>query len=569
MARFLFYKVAMFYLPVQSLEPNDLPVLQTRSDRLSFHSGERTDGENSFFHALERASAKRDYSDKQEQRIEEQPAVERNDGATREYEGQRAQAARGRQRRSERADERACERTNGTVSRQGNPEDRTMDRDRVVDAQSPVGSRKVVVTRQAPREATAPVSSAVDSPDNDALMTFSWGAYGNTVKISASGLPEDLLVELFSALKSDFGATWAVDTATGQRLNLAIDTGDVSSNGKDGLSIKVTTDLADGSKSAGEISTLLGMLAQALAEALQKVSEAGVRQSGQTPVSSSKAADTLTLLSKEALANATPAVPAPDQPTDQLKEDFMAAFRALVSGLRAQDRQTTEQGSLDGWTSGQIGSNSLVGVNLPPNVAPEVKAQQSLDLTELLFSKMNLVTPPPSAAESMSRASGFAEKGADLPFEGNGKSGYEGQGSAIQTGIPRQEAQPEASSTISFGSIVSDRLAAVAEQVGLRDKPLDAMLRLKIEGGESLLVGFKDQSGKLIVQVRCADQQVVNLLESQKETIVRHLEAKQISSTISVSPIEEDLTKRQGREQQRNLWGRRREPSNPSIQTSI
>ena len=206
--------------------------------------------------------------------------------------------------------------------------------------------------------------------------------------------------------------------------------------------------------------------------------------------------------------------------------------------------------------------------NLNPilNSAPEVKLPQGTDLTESLLSKVKITISLPGVLEGWN---GTADKGAGLPFEGNGKSGFGEQGATMQTGVQRQEPLVESSNTTSFGSIVADRLAAVAEQVGLRDKPLDITLRLKMEGGESLLVGLKDQAGKLIIQVRCADESVVSLLESQKETIVRHLEAKQISSTISISPIDEDLTRRQGRERPKNTWGRRPEPSNPYIETSI
>jgi hypothetical protein len=166
-------------------------------------------------------------------------------------------------------------------------------------------------------------------------------------------------------------------------------------------------------------------------------------------------------------------------------------------------------------------------------------------------------------------AAGTAEKGTDLPSEGNGKSAFGEQGATMQAGIQRQEPVVVGSNTTSFGSIVADRLAAVAEQVGLRERSLDITLRLKTEGGESLMIGLKEQAGKMIIQVRSADENVVNFLQSQKETIVRHLEAKQISSSISVNAIEEDVSKRQGREQPKNMWGRRREPSDPNIEASI
>ena len=153
--------------------------------------------------------------------------------------------------------------------------------------------------------------------------------------------------------------------------------------------------------------------------------------------------------------------------------------------------------------------NDLNSLNPIMNSTPELKLPQGTDLTESLLSKVKITISLPGVVEG---ANGTADKGAGLPFEGNGKSGFGEQGATMQAGVQRQEPLVASSNTTSFGSIVADRLAAVAEQVGLRDKPLDITLRLKMEGGESLLVGLKDQAGKMIIQVRCADESMVSLL---------------------------------------------------------
>jgi hypothetical protein len=116
---------------------------------------------------------------------------------------------------------------------------------------------------------------------------------------------------------------------------------------------------------------------------------------------------------------------------------------------------------------------------------------------------------------------------------------------------------------------MAERLADVAEQASLRDKPIDIMLRLRMENGDSLFVSLKDQAGKVLVNLRCADQQMYNLLQSQKDTITRQLEAKQVSASISVTPIEEDTTRRHGKEQQRDTWGRQRNPFNPYVEIQV
>ncbi len=198
---------------------------------------------------------------------------------------------------------------------------------------------------------------------------------------------------------------------------------------------------------------------------------------------------------------------------------------------------------------------------------PDSKAVKTIDPVESILAKLKATL---SVAGVAKEVNGAPENTADVPTGGgNGGKSLTPEGAWVQVSL-QQGPPAEASNTTPFGNIVADRLAAVADQVGLRDKPLDVTLRLRMESGESLMVGLKEQAGKIVVQVKSADQNMVGFLESQKETIVRNLESKQVSSTITVSPIEENLAERRGREQQsRERWERRREPENQFIETSI
>jgi hypothetical protein len=143
------------------------------------------------------------------------------------------------------------------------------------------------------------------------------------------------------------------------------------------------------------------------------------------------------------------------------------------------------------------------------------------------------------------------------------------QGASAQSSALSGSQTPDGSRGASFGSIVADRIAAITEQVALREKQIDVLLRLQTEGGESLLVNLKEQAGKILVNVKSGDERILSLLQSQKETIIRHLEEKQVTATISVSPIgNEDLPRREKREQPRHQWARQEKTSNPYVEAS-
>jgi hypothetical protein len=541
----------MLDLPVQSFQPNDLPVFNTRSDLLSSRSRQTADGTTSFSDALEKASASRSHTDEQvHDDAGQQAAIERN-RAAREHEHQTAQTAPVKEQHTE--NHRQADRD--TAVSKTDTQARAQDAAKAA-TQASTQSANTGADSAAQQAAAVVTPSAKGAPDKNVEVTISWSGSGDDLKVNVQGLPQELLTALLAALGNSNGTVQTVALEPSkQTVDSSLDGGSLTSDGNVKLSVKLSLDPADALKGINEIASLI----QSLTEALQKkVSKMIEPDPAQMPITDSKAPGlSVQLLMKEAPANGAP--------TGQgLAERLTAAFKDLVSVSGTQDTQATPNGS--NALNGSTGLNGSNGLNLIPNGASELKLSQGTDLTESLLSRMKVTV---SLAGVVEGAAGTAEKGADLPSEGNGKSAFGEQGATMQAGIQRQEPAAVGSNTTSFGSIVADRLAAVAEQVGLRERSLDITLRLKTEGGESLMIGLKEQAGKMIIQVRSADENVVNFLQSQKETIVRHLEAKQISSSISVNAIEEDVSKRQGREQPKNNWGRRREPSDPNIEASI
>ncbi len=383
------------------------------------------------------------------------------------------------------------------------------------------------------------------------------------MKVSLQGLPEELLNALLAACSNGSNAGQAVaqamtagtanqaDSSASDESGLgSLSDGSAkqasSSDGSAKLTLKVSLNPANIQNSVNQILSML----QALGGALQKNASNTVDlRNGQPQIDDSKACGSQ---ASEVLAQLFPngtrsSGAATNQGTN-------IVFRNFIAESGSQHVTTT------------TATDASSGLSAIPDSLSELKLPRGADLTESLLSKVKVAVSLPGVVEATNEV---VEKEAGPSSEGNGNSSFAEQGASVQVSVQHQDPLAEASTTASFGSIVADRLAAVAEQVGTRERPLDITLRLKTEGGESLMVGLKDQAGKIVVQVRSADENMVGFLESQKETIVRNLEAKQVSSSISVSPIDEDVSKRQGREQQKNMWERRREPANPYIETSV
>jgi hypothetical protein len=84
------------------------------------------------------------------------------------------------------------------------------------------------------------------------------------------------------------------------------------------------------------------------------------------------------------------------------------------------------------------------------------------------------------------------------------------------------------------GSIIADRVEQVVEQYAAKNSSLDMVVRLKIDEKETILVGLKDDGHKISVQIKTGNEGTMNLIQSQKDVITRHLEGKNIYTTILV-----------------------------------
>jgi hypothetical protein len=64
----------------------------------------------------------------------------------------------------------------------------------------------------------------------------------------------------------------------------------------------------------------------------------------------------------------------------------------------------------------------------------------------------------------------------------------------------------------------------------------DLTVRLAVGKEESLVVGMKESGQSVTVEVRASNQGMIDLLQSEKDSIIRHLEAQDIQTNIVIDP---------------------------------
>jgi hypothetical protein len=101
----------------------------------------------------------------------------------------------------------------------------------------------------------------------------------------------------------------------------------------------------------------------------------------------------------------------------------------------------------------------------------------------------------------------------------------------------------------SFTSFVTDRIEKIVEQFSNRVSQMDMVVRLKLDDKETLLVGLKHEGQKIIVDVKASSDGLINLIQTHKNDIARHLEDKNIFTSIFVQPDGERNYERRSQEQ--------------------
>jgi hypothetical protein len=513
----------MMALPAQGFEIREALLLNTIQDRILARLKGSSQGTSQFGAVLEQMSAKASCPRKTEETTQESGHLEEN----------RLRRAEGTASRPRQTDENHGRQKQEGVARHVSPKDncgeksRTSVRERVDGAENPADEATAVE-----RPSVKGRAACLETPKTEVTVRILNAGSDDNLSIAMDGLSEELINSILSGYTEEMGVNQGITLET-LKEGAGDGTAAVSTGGCLQLTAKLSSNPNDALAVMDEILSLIATLT----EALQKNAPNMVNvQIVEVQLNGRQAIDTFAnLLLKEGTRD--PAT---------TPQGLPAVFKDLLGETSTEDVPTISGDAV----------NDMMESGLPEDAS----------LAESLLAKvkvMQSITATPGGAKDT------PDRGTDVSLNDKGFGTFADNGTSMQTAIQKQTQAAEGPKTASFSSIVAERLADVAEQLALRDKPLDITLRLKMENGDSLFVGLKDQAGKILVHLRCADQQMFNLLQSQKETIMRHLEAKQVSTSILVSPIEEDMARRQGRERPKNMWGRQRDPFNPYVEIQV
>ncbi|HBL23172.1 MAG TPA: hypothetical protein DDZ40_03555 [Deltaproteobacteria bacterium] len=103
-----------------------------------------------------------------------------------------------------------------------------------------------------------------------------------------------------------------------------------------------------------------------------------------------------------------------------------------------------------------------------------------------------------------------------------------------------------------FGAMMVDKIEKLTEQFAGKSMNMDMTVKLKIGDNETVLVGLRDEGSRVTVEVRTANENTMNFLQSQKEELIKSLESKNILTTIHVDIDQDAQGQRQQRQQRRD-----------------
>ena len=79
-----------------------------------------------------------------------------------------------------------------------------------------------------------------------------------------------------------------------------------------------------------------------------------------------------------------------------------------------------------------------------------------------------------------------------------------------------------------------DKIEKITEQFAGRNMNSDMLVRLRIDEKETLLVGFKEEGSRVTVELKTTNENILNILQTQKDDMTKNLEGKNIFVSIHV-----------------------------------
>jgi len=82
----------------------------------------------------------------------------------------------------------------------------------------------------------------------------------------------------------------------------------------------------------------------------------------------------------------------------------------------------------------------------------------------------------------------------------------------------------------------AERFEKMIEQFGNGTAQHDLTVKLDMGKEGSVVLGLKDLGPTVTVEVKASDQGIISLLQSQKDSIIRNLEGKDVHANIYIDP---------------------------------
>jgi hypothetical protein len=154
------------------------------------------------------------------------------------------------------------------------------------------------------------------------------------------------------------------------------------------------------------------------------------------------------------------------------------------------------------------------------------------------------------------------------PTVGGEREGSSSQANSEEKRQPRQEGQispradqpsldrfpnQEKNAAVEHQAPVAavERFEKIAEQIAAKSSSHDLTVKLDVGNNESVVVGLKDLGQTVAVEVKASHQGLINLLESQKDAIIKHLEGKDVKTNVLIDPNASGTPERHDRRESR------------------
>lgn len=114
----------------------------------------------------------------------------------------------------------------------------------------------------------------------------------------------------------------------------------------------------------------------------------------------------------------------------------------------------------------------------------------------------------------------------------------------LRQGTHQNDPEIKAVAKNDFGAIMIDKIEKLTEHFAGKNANIDMQVKLKVGENETILVSLRDDGSKINVEVRGTNENTLNYLQSQKDDLVKNLEARNITTAIHVD-IDQDAQQRQ------------------------